>query len=39
MAITFKAGWNSTENNDYFIQVPGDPDNWRDKGKKLPDYA
>lgn len=35
MAITFKAGWNSTENNDYFIQVPGDPDNWRDKGKKL----
>ena len=27
--------WNDPANNDYFIEVPGDPENWRDKGRKL----
>ncbi len=35
MAITFKSGWNDAGNNDYFVEIPGNPDNWHDKGKKL----
>jgi hypothetical protein len=40
MAITFGRddtgrAWNDPANNEYFIELPGDPDNWRVKGRKL----
>ena len=40
MAITFGndslgLSWNNDTNNEYFIEIPGDPGNWRDKGKRM----
>ena len=34
MTITFKSGWNSLDNNGYFIEIR-DPTNWRGVPKQL----